>query len=91
MDLSGMLKNYTAKFDEFQNLQQRRQANLNSSAKFPRMVQWIIKYSGGLIKNEKQANYILFVFAAIVIIISLVLLLRIGMTGNIENIKVLPA
>lgn len=34
----------------------------------PKMVKWIIRYSGGLIKNEKQANYVLLGFVALVII-----------------------
>ena len=90
VDLSGMLSGYGKKVEQFQNWQQW-QVNPNSFAKSPRMIQWIIKYSGGLIRNERQANYILLGFVAIVIVISLILLLRIGLTDNLEDIKVLPA
>lgn len=39
----------------------------------PKIVQWVIKYSGGLIKDEKQANYVLIGFVAVAIVISLFL------------------
>ena len=39
----------------------------------PKIVQWVIKYSGGYIKDEKQANYFLIGFVAVAIIISLFL------------------
>ena len=40
----------------------------------PKMIQWIIKYSKGLIKDEKQASYVLLGFIALVVVISLFLL-----------------
>lgn len=39
----------------------------------PKIILWVIKYSGGYIKNEKQASYALLVFAVLAIIISLFL------------------
>ncbi|MBI3305546.1 hypothetical protein HYZ82_00210 [Candidatus Nomurabacteria bacterium] len=39
----------------------------------PKITEWVIKYSGGAIKDEKQANYVLIGFAAAAIIISLFL------------------
>ncbi|MBI3305990.1 hypothetical protein HYZ82_02535 [Candidatus Nomurabacteria bacterium] len=30
----------------------------------PKIVEWVIKYSGGAIKDEKQANYVLIGFVA---------------------------
>ena len=39
----------------------------------PKIIQWIIKYSGGLIKNESQAQYVILGFVTLVIIISLFL------------------
>ncbi|MFH1780389.1 MAG: hypothetical protein ABH841_00025 [Candidatus Nealsonbacteria bacterium] len=39
----------------------------------PQIIKWTIKYSGGLVKNEKQASYVVFGFAILVIIISLCL------------------
>jgi len=40
----------------------------------PKLIQWVLKYSGGLIKDERQANYVLIGFAVLAIIVSLVLL-----------------
>ena len=58
----------------------------------PKIIQWIIKYSGGLIKNEKQAAYVLMGFAALAIIVSLVLFSGGEKTaGNPKDIKILPA
>ena len=39
----------------------------------PKIIQWVIKYSGGSIKNEKQANYVLIGFVAVAIVVSLFL------------------
>ena len=39
----------------------------------PKIVQWVIKYSGGLVKDEKQANYVLIGFVAVTITFSLFL------------------
>ncbi len=35
------------------------QPGMNEDAKNPKMVRWLINHSGGVIKNRKQANYIL--------------------------------
>jgi len=37
----------------------------------PKIIRWLIKYSGGLITNKRQAEYILLGFIVFVIIISL--------------------
>ena len=34
----------------------------------PKIVQWVIKYSGGYVKDEKQATYFLIGFVAVAII-----------------------
>ena len=39
----------------------------------PKIVEWVIKYSGGLVKDEKQANYFLIGFATVAIIVSIFL------------------
>jgi len=39
----------------------------------PKIIQWVIRYSGGLVKDEKQANYVLIGLVALAIIISLFL------------------
>lgn len=41
-------------------------------------VQWVIKYSGGLIENEKQASYLILGFVTAAIIVSLFLILSGG-------------
>ena len=51
----------------------------------PKIIQWTIKYSGGLIKNEKQANYVLIGFVVAAIIISLVLVFGGGKSATQEN------
>ena len=42
----------------------------------PKIVQWVIKYSGGYIKNEKQAQYVLLGLASLFLIISIFLLVN---------------
>jgi len=52
----------------------------------PKIVEWVIKYSGGYIKDEKQANYVLIGFVAVAIIISLFLIFG----GDSGGAKPLP-
>lgn len=40
----------------------------------PKITQWLIKYSGGLIKNEKQAFYVILGFIVLTMIISFYLI-----------------
>jgi len=47
----------------------------------PKMVQWVIKHSGGLVKDERQANFVLMGIIALAIIISLVLIFGSGGTS----------
>ncbi len=47
----------------------------------PKIIRWVIKYSGGLIKDEKQANYVFIGFFALAIVISLFLVFG-GMNNN---------
>ena len=42
----------------------------------PKMVSWVIRHSGGLVKNEKQASQVLLTFALSAIIFSLFVFLR---------------
>lgn len=46
-------------------------ADRTSYAKKTGMIEWVIKYSGGLIKDEKKAQYVLLGFTALIITISL--------------------
>lgn len=48
----------------------------------PKVVQWVIKYSGGLVRDEKQASYVLIGFVAAAIIISLFLFFGRGNKGT---------
>lgn len=58
----------------------------------PKIVGWVIKSSGGYIKDERQANYVLIGFVVVVIVISLFLVFGGGRTtGSPEDIKILPA
>lgn len=68
IDLSGSFNDSDVKFNE-----QRPQTPLYFPGT-PKIIQWVIKYSGGLIKNEKQAQYVILGFVAIAIIISLFLI-----------------
>jgi len=40
-----------------------------------RLVQWLIRYSGGLIKNEKQANLVLISLTILLFVLSLYLMI----------------
>ncbi len=40
------------------------------------MVQWIIKYSGGLIKDETRANYVLLGIACIFFVLTIITILN---------------
>lgn len=51
----------------------------------PKIIRWLIKYSGGLIGNEKQAAYVILGFIVFVVIISLFLIF--GRGGESEREK----
>lgn len=44
----------------------------------PKIIQWVMRYSGGLVKDEKQAIYVLLGFVAVAIIVSLFLIFSVG-------------
>ena len=52
----------------------------------PKLIQWTIKYSGGLIKTEKQAIWVILGFVAVAIIISLFLIFGSGTEISEKNI-----
>ncbi len=56
----------------------------------PKIIQWVIKYSGGKI-NEKQAYYVVFGFIVFVVIISLFLIFNRGREIEREKLFILPA
>ena len=84
IDLSGALKNSSAsvKFDEYR-------ASASYYPRTPKMIQWVIKYSGGLVKDEKQAGYVLLGFVAVAIIITFFLFYNSTTSGRSH--KLTPA
>jgi len=78
IDLSGSFKDSGTgvKFDEYRTPRSYYPGT-------PKIIQWVIKYSGGLVKDEKQANYVLIGFVAVAIVI--VLFLIFGGGGSNPN------
>lgn len=74
-DLSGMFKGGNVEFQET-----RVEHSYYSGT--PKVIQWVMKYSSGLIKNEKQAKYVILGFVALAIIISLFLIFKRGPGGE---------
>ena len=67
IDLSGALKDTPDSQNGYRAIKYYHESNA------PKIIQWTINLSGGLVKNEKQAGYVLFGFVAIAIIIALFL------------------
>lgn len=64
---------------EFEN--ELAQPNKNyPQRKTPRLIGLVMKFSGGYVKNEQQANYVSIIFAVIAMIISFILFSRLGST-----------
>lgn len=74
IDLSGALKDSGVKFEDsgWKAMKYYREPTT------PKIIQWTMRYSGGLIKDEKRASYVLIGFVVMVIIISLFLFLGEG-------------
>lgn len=53
--------------------EQFRRPNKPFQTPTPKIVEWIIKYPGGIVKDEKQANYVLFGIVVLMVVISLFL------------------
>jgi hypothetical protein len=70
IDLSGAMKDSDTGV-KFQD--EWRQPARSFYPGTPKIIQWLIKYSGGLIKDEKQAQYVLLGFIVLAIIVSLFL------------------
>ena len=62
---------------EFEEKSQTEQIQKNpevlKNSETPRMIELVMKYSGGSVKNEKQAQYVLLGFVVAAIVISLFL------------------
>lgn len=92
VDLSGMLSGYSKKAEQFQSWRQQTNQKTNqTSQKNSTMIRLLIKYSGGLIRDERQARYAFLVFASIILILSLVLFFKIGVADSPKDLKILPA
>ncbi len=70
VDLRGASKDSKSGGIKFHEHQASRS---HYSQETPKIIQWTIKYSGGLIKNKKQANYVLIGFVILAVIVSLFL------------------
>ncbi|MDP2741463.1 MAG: hypothetical protein Q8O66_02140 [bacterium] len=57
----------------------------------PKMVRWVIKRSRGIIKDEKQASFVLLVFAIAIIIISLFFFFSSNGGSESQNNLMMPA
>lgn len=42
----------------------------------PKIIQWVMKYSSGFVKDEKQASYVLLGFFGIAILLTIILFVR---------------
>ncbi|MBU3969062.1 hypothetical protein KJ991_02525 [Patescibacteria group bacterium] len=83
IDSSSALKHYRVEFQD--ELQRPAQTFYPRNLK---VVRWVMKYSGGLIKDEKQASYVLIGFVALAIIVSLFLLFG---GSSLYNEKIIPS
>ena len=80
-------------FDEGVKLQEEKQSpEYFFRPGTPKIIQWVVKYSGGLIKDEKQASYAIFGFVLLAIIVSLFLFFSGGnnTTGEIPVNQFVP-
>ncbi|MEK7081087.1 MAG: hypothetical protein AAB902_01740, partial [Patescibacteria group bacterium] len=81
LNLNGNLEIEKAlkEFEVKSNIEQVKQAAaISKTSNIPKIVQLVIKCSGGVIKEEKQAKYVLLGFVVVAIIISLFLVFRGG-------------
>ena len=67
IDLSHALDNSNNRI-KFESEEFRRPWSFETPT--PKLVQWVIKYSDGAIKNENQASYVLIGFVVVAIIVS---------------------
>lgn len=80
IDLSGALKDASTSQNRYRAIKYYHEFNS------PKIIQWTMNLSGGLVKNEKQAGYILLGFVAIAIIVALFLILS-GSTNEVKSPK----
>ncbi len=76
----GGQKNFGVQFEEWKPSTETFKEN---SAK---MIRWIIKNSGGVVKNKKQASLVLFLFSLIAFSVSLYLFFGIDASKDLKKI-----
>ncbi|OIO52115.1 MAG: hypothetical protein AUJ11_00935 [Parcubacteria group bacterium CG1_02_44_65] len=74
IDLSGALKDSSTGV-KFEGEQRYARSYYPGT---PKVIQWVITYSGGLVKDEKQASYVLIGFFILVIVIFLMFIFGSG-------------
>ncbi|KKT81973.1 MAG: hypothetical protein A2V96_00460 [Candidatus Yonathbacteria bacterium RBG_16_43_6] len=77
MDNLNVTSNQKIEFED----QYERPSGYYNQKKTSKIIALIIKFSGGHIKNEQQANYVLIIFAVAAIIISIILFSRLSPTS----------
>ncbi|MFY9461906.1 MAG: hypothetical protein WAP51_01755 [Candidatus Sungiibacteriota bacterium] len=82
VDLSKSFDNSGKKFQE-----EKRSSEYVFYPGTPKIIQWVVKYSGGLIKDEKQAAYVLFGIITLAIIVSLFLFFGGGREQNTPPVE----
>lgn len=80
IDLSDMLKSYRAgaKFEEYQ-------APASYYPQTPKIIRLVMKLSGGLIKDEKQASYALLGFVVIALVVTFIIFFGVDSSGTLEK------
>jgi len=64
IDLNGALNNVGTDV----TFESERQYTRSFSPKNPSIIEWVIKYSGGYIKGERQAGYVIFGFLTLAVV-----------------------
>lgn len=77
IDLSGYLSNVPTAQTGWRAIKYYREGTN------PKIVQWVIRYSGGLVKDERQATYVLLGFVVVALAAAFFLLVF-GGTGQVK-------
>lgn len=88
IDLSGALK--SASDAAASSRASSRAARYYREPENPRIIRWVLRYSGGLVNNEQQAQYVLLGFVAIAVGISVILFFRALPLGGGDTGKLSP-
>ncbi len=68
IDLSGAFKGSDT---SVKSQDKWRRSDQSLYSRTPKIIQWVIKYSGGYVKDEKQANYVLLGFMVVTIVVTI--------------------